>query len=94
MQHLKQKIKETTLFSDEDKIAILAAIDGYSDDDTKALESIIDEFDVTYRAAVSEYKKSITGVLDTLVQKAKPQDKQRFQSAASTIKTGVEQILQ
>jgi len=56
--NLKQKIKETTLFSDEDKIAILAAIDTYSSDDTKQLEAIIDEFDTKYHSAVFEYKKS------------------------------------
>jgi len=83
MQNLKQKVKETTLFSDEDKIAILAAIDGYPPEETTQLEAIIDEFDITYRAAVSEYKTSVYGVLDTIAQK----------NAASTIKSGVETLI-
>jgi len=83
MQNLKQKVKETTLFSDEDKIAILAAIDGYPAEETTQLEAIIDEFDITYRAAVSEYKTSVYGVLDTIAQK----------KAASTIKSGVETLI-
>lgn len=88
-----QKIKETTLFSDEDKIAILTAIDTYPAEETKKIEAIIDEFDATYNTAVSEYKASVYFVLDDIVTKAKPSDKQRFQNATSTIKSGVEMIL-
>lgn len=81
------------LFSDEDKIAILAAVDTYGEEDTTKLEAIIDEFDATYKTAISEYKKSVYAVLDEIIQNAKPQDKQRFQNASPTIKSGVEMIL-
>lgn len=94
MQALKHKIQHTTLFSDEDKIAILAAVDTYSADDTKALEAIIDEFDAKHTAAISEYKSSVYGVLDDIVKKANPQDKKRFQSAASDVKGGLDALLQ
>lgn len=94
MQHLKLKIQHTTLFSDEDKIAILAAVDTYAESDTKALEAIIEEFDAKHKAAISEYKSSVYGVLDNIVKKASPQDKKRFQSATSTIKSGVDMLLQ
>lgn len=93
MHSLKQKIKETTLFSDEDKIAILAAVDTYPAEDAKRLEAIVDEFDATYRAAVSEYKSSVYDVLDDVVTKANPQDKQRFQAAAATIRSGIDLLL-
>ena len=69
MQHLKQKIKETTLFSDEDKIAILAAMDSYEVSDRNALEKIIDEFDQTYRQSVAEYKKAVGTTLDTILRR-------------------------
>lgn len=94
MQNLKQKIKETTLFSDGDKIAILAAIDTYAPEDIKALEVIIDEFDAAHEKAISEYKKTVYGVLDDIVRKAAPQDKTRLQHSSSTIKSGVDMILQ
>lgn len=90
---LKHKIKNTTLFSDEDKIAILAAVDTYSAGDTKALEAIVDEFDAKHKAAISEYKTSVYGVLDDIVKKANSQDKKRFQSATSTLKSGVDMLL-
>lgn len=94
MQALKQKIKETTLFDDDDKIAILAAVDTYESADVTALEAIIDEYDAKHRAAISEYKKSVFGVLDDIVAKAKPADKKRLQNATATIRTGVNQLLQ
>ena len=81
------------MFSDEDKIAILAAVDTYSADDVKALVTI-DEFDTKHQEAVSEYKKSVYGVLDTIVAKASFSDKKRFQNATSDIRTGVEALLQ
>ncbi len=94
MQALKQKIHHTTLFSDEHKIAILAAVDTYSTDDVKALEGIIDEFDTKHRQAISEYKKSVYDVLDTIVSKASSSDKKRFQSAASDVRSGLNSLLQ
>lgn len=94
MHLLKQKIHHTTLFSDEDKISILAAADTYSSDDIKALEAIIDEFDAKHSQAISEYKKSVYSVLDTIVAKASPTDKKRFQSAAGSIRQGVDTLLQ
>lgn len=94
MQQLKQKIKDTTLFSDEDKIAILAAVDSYASDDISALEAIIDEFDTKHKEATSEYKSSVYGVLGQIVENAKPQEKKRFHHAASTIRSGVDMLVQ
>lgn len=92
--NLKLKIKSTTLFTDEDKVAILAAVDTYSADDVKALEGIIDEFDTKHSRAVSEYKKSVYGVLDGIVAKSSLSDKKRFQSAASDVRSGIDSLLQ
>ncbi len=94
MQALKHKIQHTTLFSDDDKIAILAAVDTYTAEDVKALEGIIDEFDEKHQEAISEYKKSVYGVLDTIVAKANPSDKKRFQNAAADVRSGLDALLQ
>lgn len=86
MNDLKQKIKNSTLLSDEDKIAVLAAIDTYSESDTKALEGIIDEFDRTYTQSVADYKKAVYETLDGIVAKQKPEDAPRMQTATAQIK--------
>jgi hypothetical protein len=93
MNNLKQKIKETMLFSDEDKIAIQTAMDSYSGEDITKLETIIDEFDRKYTEAKGAYKKSVDDVLNTIVSQAKPEEKQKLQNATSTIRSGIDQIL-
>ncbi len=92
MQSLKQKIKKTTLFSDEDKIAILVAVDGYSASDVKALEKIVDEFDQAHTRAVTDYKKAVYGVLEDIVVKQKSEDAPRMQGATDQIKQGIRSI--
>ena len=94
MQSLKQKIKNTTLLSDEDKIAVLAAIDTYSESDTKTLEVIIDGFDGIHTRSLAEYKKSVFEVLDNITAKQKPDDAPRMQGATAQIKQGVDELLQ
>lgn len=94
MSQLNQKIETTTLFSDEDKIAILAAVDDYSEADKKALGDIIDEFDAKHRNAVSEYKTSVQHVLDDIVKKAAPKETKRYQQASYTIRKGIDALFQ
>lgn len=93
MISLKQKIKETTLFDDNDKIAVLAAMDLYSADDLNSLKNIIDDFDHEYKLSVTEYKKSINMVLDKVVKQSKPSDISKMQSSATMIRTGIDTIL-
>lgn len=94
MQTLKQKIKQTSLLSDEDKIAILVAVDTYLESETKTLENIIDEFDRTYAQSVVDYKKAVYGVLDGIAANRKPDDAPRMQAATAQIKQGVDTLLQ
>ena len=94
MQDLKQKIKHTTLLSDEDKIAILVEVDEYSESDIHALEKIIDEFDATTARATVEYKKAVYETLDGIAAKQKPDDALRMHAAAAQIKQGVDELLQ
>lgn len=94
MQTIKEKIKNTTLLSDEDKIAILVAVDGYSESDVSALEKIIDEFDQAHTQAIVDYKKTVYTTLDGIVVKQKPEDAPSMQAATTKIKQGVDELLQ
>ncbi len=93
MQTVKEKIKNTQLLSDEDKIAILTAVDGYEKPDLTALEKIIDEFDATHTQSVVEYKRGVYGVLDTIAANQKPDDAPRMKAATDQIKSGVDTLL-
>lgn len=81
---LKQKIKNTSLLSDEDKIAILVAVDGYDESDLTKLESIIDEFDASHAKAVADYKAAVYKTLDSL----------SMPDATAQVKEGIEALLQ
>lgn len=92
--NLKQKIQHTRLFDEQDKIAILAAVDAYASDDKNALEGIIDEFDTKHREAISEYKKSVASVLKGIVVTATSSDQKKFKDAAAKIQKGLDKLLQ
>jgi hypothetical protein len=81
---LKQKIKNTSLLSDEDKIAILAAMDGYEEADLVELEKIIGEFDAVHVKAVSQYKAAVYQTLDSL---GMPQP-------AAQVKQGIDELIE
>lgn len=81
---LKAKIKNTSLLSDEDKIAILAAVDGYGESDVSALEKIIDAFDATHAKAIFDYKAVVYKTLDSL----------NMPQPAAQVKQGIDQLLQ
>jgi len=93
MQSLKHKIKDTALFSNIDKIAILTQMDTYSEDDLTSLEKIIGEFDAQYNKGIQNYKQSVAQKLDSIVANVSGTNKQRVQSSVNQIKTGVDQIL-
>lgn len=93
MDSLKQKIKNTVLFDDEDKIAILTAIDSFSLDDLKALEGIIDEYDAKHKEVVSEFKSNILSTLDGIDANATPDDKLRLKQATDQIRVGLHTVL-
>lgn len=83
MKDLKEKIKKTQLLSDEDKIAILAAMDGYGDADLFALEKIIDGFDSAHAKAISDYKAAVYKTLDSL----------NMPQPAAQVTQGIDQLL-
>ncbi len=93
MKTIKEKIKNTALLGDEDKIAILAAMDGYSQSDVQELERIVDEFDQAYSRSVAQYKKVVYGVLDDIASHAKPDDAARMHAATAQVKEGVDTLL-
>jgi len=71
------------VLSDEDKIAILAAMDGYEEADLTALEKIVDEYDAVHVKAVTQYKAAVYQTLDSL----------NMPQAAAQVKQGIDELL-
>lgn len=92
MDPLKQKIKETQLFTPQEKIDILASIDTIGDEDQKKLTAIIDEYDAKHKTITQTFKTNVLGELDGIVKDAKPEDKDRIAASAEKIKSGLASI--
>lgn len=92
MSDLKQKIKNTALFIPEEKVDILAAIDTFSDNDILELESIIDEYDGTYKGMLSTFRKSMFEELDSIQAKTSKDKLSQMKQAIDKIKSGLDVV--
>ena len=93
MDPLKQKIKDTQLFTPQEKIDILASFDTISSDDKTKLEAIIDEYDAKYTKATQTMKAGLMEELDGIVKDTKPEDKDRITESAEKIKSGLNTVI-
>ncbi len=89
MNTLKQKIKNTALLAPDEKVDILAAMDGYSESDLKELEAIIDEYDAAHANIIKTFEKNVTGELDAIIAGADPSKKPQLTKAADQIRKGL-----
>lgn len=93
MNQLKQKIQATALFTPQEKIDILVAVETFSDADKTKLEAIIDEYDAKYKTITQTFKTNMLGELDGIVKDAKPEDKDRITASAEKIKSGLNAVI-
>ncbi len=84
---LKQKIANTHLFAEYEKVAILSQLDEYSDQDKKVLEDVLNEYDRKYNEVVLSFRSRINKELDEITKKASTNP--RVVAATETIKRGV-----
>lgn len=89
MSNLKQKIKRTALFTSDEKVEILAAIDTFSDSDITELESIIDEYDGKYKEILSTFRKNMFEELDSIQAKTPKNTVMQMEQAIDQIKSGL-----
>ncbi|OGG04274.1 hypothetical protein A2Z33_03945 [Candidatus Gottesmanbacteria bacterium RBG_16_52_11] len=93
MDELKQKIKNTGLFEDDDKVEILASLDALTLSDLKELESIIDEFDAKQAEIQTEFNDKVMTELDNIDKDAKDEDRDRTHHATDAIRAGLTTVL-
>ncbi|MBI5620563.1 hypothetical protein HY949_02175 [Candidatus Gottesmanbacteria bacterium] len=93
MDTLKKKVQETKLFTDKEKIDILADFDAITAGDRMKLEEIIDEYDAKYKAATGTFASHINEELDRIEKDAGPQDADRIRASTAKIRTGLTDVL-
>lgn len=89
MTILKGKIKRTALFTQEEKVEILAAIDTFSKHDVDELESIIDEYDRKYKKIVTTFRQNMFDELDRIQKQTSPENLEHMKKAIEKIKSGL-----
>lgn len=89
MNNLKQKIKQTVLFTPDEKVDILVAYDTFLDLDVKELESIIDEYDEKYTQILATFRRNMIQELDTIQGKIPSKKLELMKKAVDTIKSGL-----
>ncbi len=93
MDGLKLKIKQTTLFTDQEKIEFLLAVDSFSQKDQHELSDIIDEYDAKHANITQQFKDNILAELTAIENDADANDKEKITSATQKIRNGLDTMI-
>ena len=88
MVDLKQKIKNTALFTSDEKVEILVALDTFSESDTAQLEDIVDEYDRKFVQITHTFKQNMMSELDAIEKKSA-----NMHDAVEKIKSGLNAVV-
>lgn len=89
MKSLIKKIHDTRLFSDPQKVELLAMLEEASEADKRKLEAGIDAFDREYKKAVTKHTAQIKSILGHAVKDMTPEERKLNQDALDEIKLGL-----
>ena len=92
MKDLAQKIKNTALFSSDEKVEILASIETFSDSDKLQLADIVDEYDRKFSDILSTFKQNMNSKLDEMEKTTSPASVDTMREAVGKIKSGLDVI--
>jgi hypothetical protein len=93
MGDLKQKIKNTALFSADEKVEILAAIDTFSQGDLTELTDIVDEYDRAYADITHTFKHNMLDELESIKKNVKSGDRAHMEAAIEKISSGLHGLI-
>lgn len=90
MPNLCKKIQATRLFSDPQKVDLLAMLEDASSDDKKKLEEGIDTFDKEYARNMEKRREEVEALLATIKESMSEEDQRRNQDAIDEIRMGLD----
>lgn len=93
MDGLKVKIKQTALFTDQDKIEIISAVDNFPEKDRQELADIIDEYDAKHAKITQQFKDNMLAELIAIENDADTGDKEKIASATQKIRNGLQTMI-
>lgn len=89
LKNLAKKIRDTRLFSDPQKVEILAMLEEASAEDKQKLEAGIDLFDREYEKAVKKHTAQIESILGHAIQDMSEEERKLNQDAIDELKLGL-----
>lgn len=92
MTSLQKKIRNTTLFSAEEKVDLLIGLDHMTNDQKNQLEISIDEYQTKHLTLTQQFKNDTEQHLDTLIGKTGADDKEILK-AAKLMKDGLNGLI-
>ena len=93
MNVLAQKVKNTALFTPDEKVEILAAIDTFSDSDKAQLTDIVEEYDRKFDNITATFKQNMINHLDDMEKKMPQGNMEKFREAIKKIKSGLDMAM-
>lgn len=92
MSDLAQQVKNTPLFTSDEKVEILAAMATFSESDRMQLADIISEYDQQFDAILATFKQNMNSKLDEMEKHASPANVITMREAVEKIKSGIDAI--
>lgn len=92
MNSLQKKIRNTTLFSAEEKVDLLIGLDHMTNDQKNQLEISIDEYQTKHLALTQQFKNDTQQHLNTLVTQTNTDDEEILK-AAKLMKDGLNDMI-
>lgn len=89
MGSLQTKIEQTTLFSPEAKVKLLAHLEEIPEAEQAKLMEIIDRFDARYKELAEKLRREVGEEMAGLKAEAAPDEKQAVEEASEILQAGV-----
>lgn len=92
MSDLAQQVKNTPLFTSDEKVEILAAMATFSESDRMQLADIISEYDQQFDAILATFKQNMNTKLDEMEKNISSSNAVLMREAVGKIKSGLDVI--
>lgn len=92
MSDLIQKVKNTALFTSDEKVEILSAMATFSESDREQLGGIISEYDQQFNLILKTFKQNMNSKLDEMEKTTSPASVDTMREAVGKIRSGLDAI--
>ena len=89
LKEVSQKLKNTRLFSEAQKVELFALLPEASEEDIRKLEAGIDAFDAQYASSIKKHSQEVMDALTTIMKNIPENERQQYQDEVDEIAMGL-----